>query len=103
MPLGLAGAVLGTACGTAAVPAFYTVNSTVKGSAEFAGGAVVGPVIGYAWNTVEGEGCLVRTALGHIVSGTILPIKASIHIHGKEVGDLPRTDENTLAWKFKPK
>jgi putative aminopeptidase FrvX len=49
---------------------------------------------GYAWNTVEGEGCWVRTALGKTVSGTILPIKASVHIHAKEVGELPRTEEN---------
>jgi putative aminopeptidase FrvX len=50
---------------------------------------------GYAWNTVEGEGCLVRTALGTTVSGTILPVKASGHVHGfKEVSDLERKEEN---------
>jgi putative aminopeptidase FrvX len=49
---------------------------------------------GYAWNTVEGEGCFVRTALGVVVRGTILPVKASIHVHDKEVGELERKEEN---------
>jgi len=50
---------------------------------------------GYAWNAVEGEGCFVRTALGKMVRGTILPTKASQHVHGvKEVSELERNDEN---------
>jgi putative aminopeptidase FrvX len=50
---------------------------------------------GYTWNAVEGEGCWVRTALGQLVRGTILPIKASVHVHsGKEVAEQERNDEN---------
>ncbi len=50
---------------------------------------------GYVWNTVEGEGCLVRTALGTVVRGTILPTKVSVHVHGgKEVSKLKREEEN---------
>jgi aminopeptidase len=49
---------------------------------------------GYAWNTVEGEGCFVRTATGVTVSGTILPIKASVHVHSKEVNELERKEAN---------
>ncbi len=49
---------------------------------------------GYAWNTVEGEGCFVRTATGVTVSGTILPIKSSVHVHGKEVSELERKEAN---------
>ena len=49
---------------------------------------------GYAWNTVEGEGCFVRTSLGTVVRGTILPVKASVHVHGDEVDKLERKAEN---------
>jgi putative aminopeptidase FrvX len=50
---------------------------------------------GYTWNSVEGERCFVRTATGATVGGTILPIKASVHVHGdKEVSALERKEEN---------
>jgi putative aminopeptidase FrvX len=49
---------------------------------------------GYAWNAVEGEGCWVRTVTGRVVSGTILPTKASTHVHGKEMIELERKEEN---------
>jgi putative aminopeptidase FrvX len=49
---------------------------------------------GYAWNSVEGEGCTVMTADGRAWSGTILPIKSSVHVHGPEVQKLERKDEN---------
>jgi putative aminopeptidase FrvX len=48
----------------------------------------------YAWNSVEGEGCLVRTVTGQVVSGTILLTKASFHVHREEVGTLQRKEEN---------
>src|SRR5512136_2029316 len=49
---------------------------------------------GYTWNSVEGERCFVRTALGATVRGTILPVKASVHIYGKQVSELERKEEN---------
>jgi putative aminopeptidase FrvX len=49
---------------------------------------------GYAWNSVEGEGCTVMTADGRCWSGTILPTKASVHVHGQEMGKLERKAEN---------
>lgn len=49
---------------------------------------------GYAWHSVEGEGCFVRTCTGALISGTILPIKASVHVHGKQVEELERKEEN---------
>jgi putative aminopeptidase FrvX len=48
----------------------------------------------YAWNSVEGEGCLVRTVTGRVVSGTILLTKASFHVYREEVGTLQRKEEN---------
>jgi putative aminopeptidase FrvX len=49
---------------------------------------------GFAWNTVEGEGCTVFARKGALVRGAVLLTKASAHVHGKEVGDLKREDEN---------
>lgn len=49
---------------------------------------------GFAWNTVEGEGCTVFTQRGEKVRGSILLSKASSHVYGKEVNELERNDEN---------
>jgi putative aminopeptidase FrvX len=48
---------------------------------------------GFAWNTVEGEGCRVFTASGRQVRGSLLLFKASSHIHGGEVNETRRDDE----------
>ncbi len=45
---------------------------------------------GYAWNTIEGEGCTVFTRSGRQVRGSILLTKASGHVFGKEVEELKR-------------
>ena len=49
---------------------------------------------GFAWNTVEGEGCTVFTRKGDTIRGSLLLTKASSHVHGSQVGDLKREDEN---------
>ncbi len=49
---------------------------------------------GYAWNTVEGEGCSVFTHSGETVRGALLLTKASTHVFGKQVKELAREDEN---------
>ena len=49
---------------------------------------------GFAWNTVEGEGCMVFASKGELVRGAILLEKASTHVYGKVVGDVVRDDEN---------
>ena len=49
---------------------------------------------GYAWNTVEGEGCTVFAAKGEAVRGSLLLTKASGHVHGGQVNELKREDEN---------
>jgi putative aminopeptidase FrvX len=48
---------------------------------------------GYAWNTIEGEGCNVMTRSGRLVRGSILLTKASSHVFGAEVGDLKRSED----------
>jgi putative aminopeptidase FrvX len=40
---------------------------------------------GYAWASVEGEGCSVILANGETLSGSILPAKASGHVYGELV------------------
>ena len=49
---------------------------------------------GFDWHSVEGEGCTVVTAAGQRYRGSILPIMASVHIHGAEVRNLERKQEN---------
>lgn len=49
---------------------------------------------GYAWNTVEGEGCWLTTASGITMRGSILHTKASTHIYGAGVGEDGRKDDN---------
>lgn len=48
---------------------------------------------GFAWNTVEGEGCTVFTQSGQVIRGSLLLSKASSHIHGSEVNETRRDDE----------
>jgi putative aminopeptidase FrvX len=48
---------------------------------------------GFAWNTVEGEGCTVFTHTGQTVRGSLLVTKASSHIFGNETGDMKRDDD----------
>jgi putative aminopeptidase FrvX len=48
---------------------------------------------GYAWNSVEGEGCTIfSSSSGKAFRGSILINKASVHVHGRQV-DLKREDE----------
>ena len=49
---------------------------------------------GYAWNTVEGEGCTIFASNGQSLRGSILLTKASAHVYGSEVNTLKREDEN---------
>ncbi len=49
---------------------------------------------GFAWNTVEGEGCQVFTRDGNVVRGSILITKASTHVHGAATGESKREDDN---------
>jgi putative aminopeptidase FrvX len=49
---------------------------------------------GFAWNSVEGESCSIITASEKIYRGTILPRKASVHVHsGPEVEKTERSDQ----------
>jgi putative aminopeptidase FrvX len=49
---------------------------------------------GFAWNTVEGEGCTVFTRGSEEVRGSLLLAKASSHVHGAKVNEMKREDDN---------
>jgi putative aminopeptidase FrvX len=45
---------------------------------------------GFAWNTVEGEGCTVFTNNENEIRGSLLLAKSSSHVHGVKVKDTKR-------------
>ena len=49
---------------------------------------------GYAWNTIEGEGCRVMTAGHGEVRGSILLTQASVHVHGPAVSETKRNEDS---------
>jgi len=49
---------------------------------------------GYAWNTIEGEGCTIFTRFGRTLRGSILLTKASTHVFGAEVGEMKRNADS---------
>jgi len=51
---------------------------------------------GYMWNAVEFEGVTLQTRDGRRYRGTIVPVKASVHIH-RDAGDEKRSQETMEA------
>ncbi len=49
---------------------------------------------GFAWNTIEGEGCTVFPSRKEPLRGSILLTEASGHVFGNQVNELKRDDEN---------
>ncbi|MFO8035869.1 MAG: M42 family metallopeptidase [Anaerolineales bacterium] len=49
---------------------------------------------GVPWNSIEGEGCTVLASEGEEVRGSILIDTASIHVHGKKVGETKRDGDH---------
>ena len=49
---------------------------------------------GFAWNTIEGEGCTIFASSGESLRGSLLLEKASSHVYGSQVNELKREDEN---------
>ncbi len=48
---------------------------------------------GFAWNTVEGEGCRVFTRDGNAVRGSFLLAKSSSHVYGTQVNEIKRESD----------
>jgi putative aminopeptidase FrvX len=47
----------------------------------------------FDWHSVEGETCRIFTRGGAVYTGTILPEKASRHVHGRDMDQLPRSSD----------
>jgi putative aminopeptidase FrvX len=75
---------------TAHVDTLGAMVKDIKGS----GRLKMTKIGGYAWNTVEGEGCTVFTQEGKELRGSILLTEASAHVHGVKVNELKRDDDN---------
>jgi putative aminopeptidase FrvX len=54
----------------------------------------IDPIGGFMMNSIEGENCTIATIYDKIFTGTIQSIKPSVHISGKDAGELKRTSEN---------
>jgi putative aminopeptidase FrvX len=48
---------------------------------------------GFAWNTVENEGCHVFTRSGETLHGSLILTTPSAHVHGSKVNETRRLDE----------
>ncbi len=48
---------------------------------------------GFAWGSVEGEHVTIHTLSEKTYTGTILPIKASVHVYGDVAREMLRTEE----------
>ncbi len=67
-----------------------TLGAMVK-EIKPSGRLVMTQVGGYAWNSIEGEGCTVFTQSGKKVRGSILLNQASGHVHGAAVSENKRS------------
>ncbi|CAG0926345.1 hypothetical protein TFLX_00019 [Thermoflexales bacterium] len=59
-----------------------TLGAMVKEIDNATGRLRLSKLGGLAWNSVEGESCSLFTNNGRVYRGTILPRKASVHVHG---------------------
>lgn len=66
-----------------------TLGAMVKGIKEN-GRLWLTQIGSYAWDTIEGEYCLVHTQTGRTIPGTVLTTRASAHVHGEELHRLER-------------
>lgn len=49
---------------------------------------------GFGWGSLEGENVIVKTRKGKRYTGSILPVKASVHIYRQDAKEGPRQDED---------
>ncbi len=69
-----------------------TLGAMVK-TIKASGRLTLSRIGGYAWNTIEGEGCTIFTRTGRRVCGSVLVTAASSHVHGVKTGETKREDE----------
>jgi putative aminopeptidase FrvX len=69
-----------------------TLGAMVKDIDNATGRLRLSKIGGLTWNSVEGETCTIMTNGRRAYRGTILPRKASVHVHGGEVEKGERSD-----------
>ncbi len=74
---------------TAHVDTLGAMVKEIKGS----GRLKLSRIGGFAFNTIENEGCTVFTSKGKQVRGSILLTKASSHVFGGEVNEMKRSED----------
>lgn len=71
-----------------------TLGAMIKELDQHTGWPRLSKVGSFAWNSVEGDSCSIYTEEGRVLRGTILPRKASVHVHGgTEVERQERSDQ----------
>lgn len=78
-----------------------TLGAMVK-TIKPSGRLTLSSVGGFAWNTVEGEGCTVFTREGKRIRGSLLVTAASGHVYGAKTGETKR-DETTMEVRLDDK
>jgi len=73
-----------------------TLGAMVKEIDPATGRLVLTRIGGVSWTSVETEGCTVITSSGKKVRGTIMSRKASVHIHGRDVVDGQKRDDDGM-------
>ncbi len=75
-----------------------TLGAMIKSIDPLSGRLRLSRLGNFAWHSVEGEGCSIITSSGRVFRGTILPEKASIHVHsGPEVERQERIDSTMIV------
>ncbi|HLF24960.1 MAG TPA: M42 family metallopeptidase [Anaerolineae bacterium] len=72
-----------------------TLGAMVKDIDVSTGRLLLTRIGGVSWTSVETEGCTLITSTGKKFRGSLMPRRASVHIHGYDgIEDQKRTDEN---------
>lgn len=69
-----------------------TLGAMVK-EVKANGRLLLAQIGGYSWNSLEGENVTIHCDDGSEITGSIMPVKSSIHIDSEEVRTMLRTDE----------
>lgn len=78
-----------------------TLGAMVK-TIKSSGRLTMSMIGGYAWNTIEGEGCTIFTRTGKRIRGSILVNAASGHVYGAKTAETKR-DQDTMEIRLDEK